>query len=121
MRPSSLSSLVEPIDDAKMTWTFLWELEMGGPRDMMSKLPLQTRANGERWFPVKLPVLNESQLKSGSYSDSFDPSTYTGAMEELEVTIDAEKESFDAWPEYRKLLDDGKLDMLVLVGGDYNA
>lgn len=121
VRPSSLSSLVEPTDSSKMTWTFLWELEMGGPRDLLSKLPMQTRANGERWFPVKLPVLTESQLTAGSYSDSFDPATYSGAMEEVEVAIEAEKDSFDAWPEYRRMFDDGKLDMLVLVGGDYNA
>lgn len=119
--PSSLSSVVEPADDARMTWTFMWELEMGGPRDMLSALPLQTKPNGERWFPVKLPVLTESQLTSGSYSDSFDPSTYSGAMEQIEVSIEPQKESFDAWPDYRQLFGDGKLDMLVLVGGDYNA
>jgi hypothetical protein len=121
VRPSSLSSLVEPVDGARMTWTFVWEFEMGGPRDMLAHLPLQTRSNGERWFPVKLPALSESQCIAGSYPDSFDPSTYTGAMEEIEVAIEPEKESFDAWPEYRRLWDDGKLDMMILVGGDYNA
>ncbi|MBI5536784.1 MAG: hypothetical protein HY898_28950 [Deltaproteobacteria bacterium] len=121
VRKSSIDSLVETADSTKMAWTFLWDLEMGAPRDIMNKLQIQTKSTGEKVFMVKLPALDESSLLNGSYSKDFDPSTYTGAMEDLEVQIDPIKASFDAWPNYNALLEDGKLDVLVLVGGDYNA
>ena len=121
IRPTSLDSMLEPADAAMMTWTFLWELEMGGPRDLFSKLSIETNASGEKTFKVKLPVLTESQLEYGSYPKDFNGDTYDKEMEELVVAIEPENDSFDAFPEFNRLFDDGKLDMLVLVGGDYNA
>ncbi|MBU4387792.1 hypothetical protein KJ644_05015, partial [Candidatus Dependentiae bacterium] len=120
VRPTSLDSMIEPTDATSMSFTFLWELEMGGPRSLMSNLPLETNAAGEKIFKVKLPVLTESQLQYGSYPKDFDAAKYTGELEEIEVAIDPEEESFDAFPEYNKLFEDGKLDVLILVGGDYN-
>ncbi|HNS96577.1 MAG TPA: hypothetical protein PLJ27_04745 [Polyangiaceae bacterium] len=120
VRKSSLDSMVEPIDDLGLSYTFLWELEMGGPRALLSNLPIETNSAGEKTFRVKLPVLTESQLKYSSYPKDFNASTYSGELEEIQVAIEPEKESFDAFPEYNRLFEDGKLDILVLVGGDYN-
>lgn len=120
VRPTSLDSMIEPTDETSMSFTFLWELEMGGPRSLMSDLPLETNGAGEKVFKVKMPVLTESQLQNGSYPKDFDANAYQGEMEEIEVSIDPEDESFDAFPEYNRLFEDGKLDILVLVGGDYN-
>ncbi len=120
VRPSSLDSMVEPTDASHMSFTFLWELELGGPRTLLSDLPVETNAAGETIFRVKLPLLTESQLRFEAYPRDFDPDTYEGEMEELEVSITAEAESNDAFPEYNALFEDGKLDILVLVGGDYN-
>jgi len=120
VRPTSLDSMIEPIDATSMSFTFLWELEMGGPQSLLSNLPLETNASGEKVFKVKLPVLTESQLKYGSYPKDFDANKYEGDLEEIEVAIDPEDESFDAFPEYNRLFEDGKLDVLILVGGDYN-
>ncbi len=120
VRASSLDSMIEPIDGTLASYTFLWELEMGGPRTLLSNLPIETNASGEKVFKVQLPVLTEYQLKMASYPKDFSANTYTGELEQIEVAIAAQPESFDAFPEYNRLFEDGKLDILVLVGGDYN-
>ncbi len=120
VRPTSLDSIIEPNDDTNMSFTFLWELEMGGPRSLLSNLPIEVNDAGKKVFSVKLPVLTEYQIEHGSYPKDFDANAYEGEMEEIEVAIDPEEESHDAFPEYNRLFEDGKLDMLVLVGGDYN-
>jgi hypothetical protein len=120
-RGSTIDSLVEATDATKMAWTFMWDLEMGAPRDILTKLTIKTGATGDKTFLVKMPVLDESALLNASYPSEFDPSTFTGPMEDLEVGIAPIKSSFDAWPDYKALLDDGKLDVMILVGGDYNA
>jgi len=120
VRKSSLGSLVDPSGTDKLSWSFMWDAEMAGPRDIMSKLPIETRSNGERYFVVQMPKLTEQQLSYSSYPKDFNPATYEGEIEELEVSITPIPASADAWPEYAQMLEDGKLDMLVLVGGDYN-
>lgn len=120
IRTSSLDWIVEPVDDAGLVWTFIWELEMGGPRDLLDNLPIQVQ-NDQTFFMVKMPKLTEAQILSGSYSSDFNANTFTGEMEEIQVMVGAEKESIDAWPNYTSMFADDLLDILIIVGGDYNA
>ena len=120
IRGTSLDWIVEPVDDAGLVWSFIWELEMGGPRDLLDRLPIQVQ-NDQTFFMVKMPKLSESQLLSGSYSSDFDASKYQGEMEEIQVMVGAEKESVDAWPNYTAMFADDLFDVLIIVGGDYNA
>lgn len=120
VRKSSLDWIREPMDDAGMSWAFIWELEVGAPRDLLDKLPIEVRPNGETYFLVKMPKLSESALMAGSYGKDFDPATFQGEVEEIEVVVEPAKESYDGWPDYRALFGDGKLEVLVVVGGDYN-
>ncbi len=120
IRGSSLEFIYEPVDDAGLQYVFLWEMEMGGPRDLMDRLPLETNVEGKSYFLVTLPKLTESQLKYASYPKAFNPETFDGDTEEIEVVVSPEDESFDAFPEYDRLFADGVLDVLVVVGGDYN-
>jgi len=121
VRSSTLGSLVEPVGTDKLAWTFLWDAEMAGPRDILGKLPIKTRDNGEKYFLVKMPALSEQELTYSSYPKDFNPETYGKPMEDLEVSITPIPASDDSWPEYNKLFEDGKLDIMILVGGDYNA
>lgn len=120
VRKTTLDYIIDPVDDERMTWVFLWELEMGGPRSLIDDLPIKVADDGALTFEVTLPVLSESQLTSGAYPQNFDPATYTGDMETIEVVVEAIDKSFDAYPEYTELFEDDKLDVLILVGGDYN-
>ncbi len=121
VRGTTADWVYEPIDEAGLLWTFIWEIEMGGPRDLLDRLPMQVRGDGSQYFVLPLPKLTESQLVAGSYPRDFDPAKYTGAMDDLEVLIDPVGESIDAWPAYDRLFEDGTLDVMIVVGGDYNA
>jgi hypothetical protein len=121
VRKTSLDWIREPVDDAELVWAFIWELEMGGPRDLMDRLPFETRPDGTQVLMVTMPALTDAQLRAGSYSDSFDPGTYGGPTTQIEVMVDPVAESVDAWPAYDQLFADGLLDVAVIVGGDYNA
>ena len=119
VRDRSLDFLVEPVGDDGMTWEFVWTLELGGPADLPGRL--DTHAKGsETAFDVLMPKLSEAELASTSYPSHFDPSTWQGETETLEVTISSIAQSVDAWPEYPRLFEDGIFDVLVIVGGDYN-
>ena len=120
VRKTSLDWVREPMDDDGMVWAFIWEVEMGGPRDLLDRLPFDTRDNGEPYLMVTMPVLAESQLRSASYPKDFDPAVYGGETEQIEVVVEPIDESVDAFPAYDELFADGKLDIAVIVGGDYN-
>ncbi|MBW2528332.1 MAG: hypothetical protein JRI23_29420 [Deltaproteobacteria bacterium] len=106
-------------DGAGMSWTFDWEIELGGPSDLLSSLPTERKPSGERFFVVQLPVLSEWELEAGAFSISFEPASYGGALAELEVSITPEASSIDAYPNYPALFADGKLEIAIIVGGDY--
>lgn len=120
VRSSSLDWIREPVDEDGMAWAFIWELQIGAPRNLMDRLPIEVREDGDVYFVVKMPKLSESALLAGSYPKGFDPSKHTGELEDLEVVVEPAPESHDAWPDYRGMFDDGRLEVLIVVGGDYN-
>lgn len=121
VRGSTLEFVTDPVDPDELEWAFIWELEMGGPADIMKRLPITTGPNGESTFIVQLPKLDADALRRESYPRTFDPSKYAAAdLEELEVHITPEARSKDSWPLYQALADDGVIDVLIVIGGDYN-
>ncbi|PIE18118.1 MAG: hypothetical protein CSA66_05105 [Proteobacteria bacterium] len=120
VRGSSLEFIVEQVDDQGLLWAFIWEVEMGGPRDMLERLPIERDDSGQAYFTVELPKLSQRDLEYTRYPRAFDPSTYTGETEALQVMIDPVEATPDSYPEYLRLADDGVIDVLVVVGGDYN-
>ncbi len=120
IKSSSVEWIFEPIGDDGMTWTFIWEMEMGGPQDLMDRMPIEMDENGQTYFMVKLPVLSNSALTNGSYPKDFNANTHEGELDEIQVMVEPEDESFDAFPKYNAMFEDGLLDVFILVGGDYN-
>ena len=120
IKSSSLEWVYEPLDDEGMTWTFIWEMEMGGPRDLMDRMPIEMDEIGQTYFLVKMPKLSNSAVGSSSYPKDFNPETHEGELDEIQVMVDAEDESFDAFPHYNAMFEDGLFDVFILVGGDYN-
>jgi len=119
VRGTTSDFIVEQVDDDGLAWIFLWEVEMGGPRDLLSVVPTVTE-DGVEYVIVKLPVLTERQLEYSSFPKDFDPSTYSGEIEEIQVIIEPIEESSDGYPEYDQLFEDDLLDVVIVVGGDYN-
>jgi hypothetical protein len=120
VRGSTLDFGLTPTSEDKLAWRFTWQFEMGGPSDMLDDLSLETAANGEQFFNVQLPKLDATALRNETYPKDFDPATYVGTLETLRVTVRAEDRSIDSYPLYEALADDGKIQVLLVIGGDYN-
>ncbi len=76
------------------TYDFIFEAEVGGPKDLLGKLPLT-----DNTFPLTLPILTTAEVESGSYSSKykhFDPSAH--APEDL-TSVDVESEEKPAEPD----------------------
>ncbi|MFT7579393.1 MAG: hypothetical protein ACI9MR_001057 [Myxococcota bacterium] len=117
---SSLEFIVVPVDLAELEWEFLYELELGGPSNLLGLLPLTKNGDDENVFKVTVPVLSESMLRSESYPRHFDPAVWDGEVTEIEVAIAPKAESIDGYPEFNRLASDGVIDIMIVVGGDYN-
>ncbi len=117
---STLEFVADPITDDGLNWAFIWEIEMGGPQDLLDQLPLERDAEGNPYFITIVPRLDASALRTESYPKKFDPAQWDGDIEELQVRIDAKEASIDSFPGYNELAEDGLIDILIVVGGDYN-
>jgi len=106
--------------DQPGTFDFIFEAEVGGPKNLMQLLPLQDG----KTFELILPILTAAELDSQSYSSKykgFDPSKYTEAeLEKIVVEIEPQPMEPDAYPEYADWFADGVLDVAIHIGGDYN-
>lgn len=112
-------SLVESTSEPGK-FELVFEAEVGGPKNLMSLLPL---VNGKS-FELRLPKLGTAELESQSYSSTykgFDPSKHPAEkLETLMVDIAKKPIEPDAYPEYASWFEDGVLDIAIHVGGDYN-
>ncbi len=101
------------------TYDFIFEAEVGGPKDLLGKLPLT-----DNTFPLTLPILTTAEVESGSYSSKykhFDPSAHAPEdLTSVDVEIEEKPSEPDAYPEYAAMFEDGMLDVAIHVGGDYN-
>lgn len=123
-------------EDGRFEYTFTSELS--GPMDLLDVMPLDrcdTPQGTVACFKLEVPVLDHdtlSKMETGSewYRQApfkaYDPATYTGEKETLELTISAYPRSNDAFLEYGKLFSPaqlakagGKLRIGVFVGWDY--
>ncbi|MBI3204553.1 MAG: hypothetical protein HYZ29_23660 [Myxococcales bacterium] len=106
--------------DQPGTFDYVFEAEVGGPKNLMALLPL----TGGKLFDLKLPKLTTAELESQSYSTTykgFDPSKHPAeSIQTLGVEIAKKPIEPDAYPEYSKWMEDGVLDIAIHIGGDYN-
>ncbi len=134
-RPESYEALdvSEAQGDGKFSYTFTSELS--GPFDLLDRVPTTPCGDGERCFTLEVPVLPNSTLskmESGNEwyrkapFNAYDPATYTGEKESLELRIKPYPRSNDAYLEYDKLFSaeqlskaGGVLKIGMFVGWDY--
>lgn len=99
--------------------------EIAGPQNLAYMMDADEVGEGLWRFALILPKLSQGEVESGSYSRTykkFDGTEHPEDEREL-LTLDFEvgQNSLDAYPRYEEMFeDDGKLDILILVGGDYN-
>jgi hypothetical protein len=109
------------------TYSFKFSQLIAGRTDLMQKLPLD--AQGKLHVEIGKPtndemaqlVTNDEWYRKAPW-DAWDPAKVDAAKKEtLVLAVRAETASTDAWWDYKRLLDDGKLDIDVYFGWDYHS
>lgn len=135
-RPASYEALETSAPDADGRFDYTFTSELSGPLDLLDNLPTTSCDEG-LCFTLDLPELDNAtlaQVETGSewYRRSpwseYDPGTYNGVKETLQLSIATYPRSNDAFLEYNKLFNPehlahagGKLQIGVFVGWDYNT
>ena len=120
---------IEPIDDKSFSFTFRQEL--GGPLDLLSKLPVQLDGDGTATFDLVVGKPTNEQMTQLAINDEwyrekewehFDPAQFPPEkLETVRLTITPQPRSLDAWPDYKRLFEDGEVTISIHFGWDYNA
>ncbi len=106
------------------TYDFKFEQIVAGRKDLMSKLPLDSR--GELTIEIGTPTVAEMERDAEWYRkapwNAWNPSAVAATNKtNLTLGIRAETKSSDGWWDYKRLAEDGAITIDVHYGYDYHA
>lgn len=112
------------------TYQFTFRQEFGGKMDLLEKLPTTMGEDGRRYFDLTIGKISNDEMarletnaewyRSSPWS-SFDPSKVDESrLDKVTLAVWPEPRSIDAWFDYDRLFEDGKLTMAVHFGWDYH-
>lgn len=106
------------------TYDFKFEQVIAGRKDLMQKLPLNSR--GEFTIEIGTPTVEEMERDAEWYRkapwDAWNPATRPASQKiALTLAIRPETKSSDGWWDYKRLADDGTISIDVHYGYDYHA
>ena len=111
------------VEGADGTYEASFTLDLAGPRDLPEQL---VEAGGERANGVG--VRFDLRMPRGATTDSggkpirkFNPDKYEGELESVRLTLAALPEVGDAFPAYADFFGDGRYDITLYYGHDYNV
>jgi hypothetical protein len=119
---------VEQIDE--LTYEFSFRQLIAGRRDLMSRLPLSTGADGRPTFVLTIGTPTNAELaqletdaewyRRAPWSSWNPDAVSADRKRDLVLSIERERESTDAWFDYEALFADGELTIDVHFGWDYH-
>lgn len=116
---SVASSVVELVDG---TYYTSFTIDAAGPKGLLEALARnggRRDAQGRVEFDLKM-IQGATGMDSAQVS-SFDPSTYTGALETVTLAGDVLPQAGNAYPQYTAFFEDNVFDMTLFYGYDYNV
>jgi hypothetical protein len=113
------------------TYAFTVRQQIGGPEDLLSKLPTFDNGDGTWSFDLTIGVPTNEEMKNLTVGDEwfrqkpwdkFNPSVLNAdQLDTIELTLTRQPRSLDAWPEYERLFQDGKVTIAIHLGWDYHT
>lgn len=114
----------------ELTFAFDLRQEIAGPLNLLDVLPTKVGEDGKRRFELTMGRISTAEMQRLDYNNewyrkspwgSFNPANLTpDRLETIELAIEAEPRSADAWFDYPRLIEDGVLDIGVHFGWDYH-
>lgn len=119
---------IKAVDE--LTYSFTFRQEFGGKMDLLQALPTYEGPDGRRYFDLiigKVSNYEMAQLETNyewyrrpPWSD-FDPSKVDPSrLEKVTLAVWPEPRSTDAWIDYNRLIEDGRITIGVHFGWDYH-
>jgi hypothetical protein len=114
-----------------LTYSFKLRQEIGGTMDLLAKLPTQVDADGRHHFTLIVGKISNDEMddletnhewyRRDPWSD-FDPKNVDAfRLEEVDLVIQPEPRSVDAWIDYAALFKDGQVTIAAHFGWDYHG
>ena len=113
-----------------LTYRFTFRQQLGGQLDLLEHLPVSTSAGGEMTFNLAVGIVSNETMQKLDFNDEwyrdppwkhFDPTKVSPELlETIELSIEPQPRSDDAWPDYKRLFADGEVTIGVHFGWDYN-
>ena len=113
------------------TFRFTFRQEIGGPLDLLAHLPVSSDASGKMTFDLVVGKVDNETMQRLEINEewyrkvpwkNFDPSKMSAdQIETISLTISPQPRSNDAWFEYDRLFEDGKVTIGIHFGWDYHA
>ena len=120
---------IRQLDDT--TYAVPMRQEIGGPVDLLSKLPVRDNGDGTYTFELTVGLPSNEEIANLTAGDewfrkapwkNFNPGLLTPIeLDTIELTITRQPRSLDAWPDYARLFEDGKVTVAVHFGWDYHT
>ncbi len=113
-----------------LTYRFTFRQELGGRTDLLDVLPATDGENGRKVFDLTIGRISNSEMaqletnhewyRRSPWSD-FDPSKVDPEkLDKVPLAIWPEPQSVDAWIDYGRLIEDGRITIAVHFGWDYH-
>jgi len=113
---------IDSIDGEDGTYLVSFNIDVAGPNNLMQLLESDgaTRTDLGVAMTLQMPK-GASSDQSGRPIRSFDPKTYQGELEGIDLEFTELPEVHDAYPAYRDFMRDGRFEITMVFGHDYNA
>ena len=110
------------VEGEEGVYTATFTIDVAGPNNLLELLESDgaTRTESGMAFDLHMPAGTDGTEGSRPIR-SFDPSTYTGELETVALQMASLPEVHDAYPEYADFMRDGRLEVTMVFGHDYNA
>ena len=112
------------------TYQFTFHQEFGGKLDLLQKLPTTMGDDGKRHFDLTVGKISNEKMAQLDTNDewyrespwsSFDAAKVDASrLDTVNLAVWPEPRSIDAWFDYNRLFEDGKLTMGIHFGWDYH-
>ncbi len=116
------STEVLAIEGQEGRYVVEFTIDVAGPNNLLELLLADGAEQGDFGVSktLEMPAGARSD-QSGAPIRSFDPKTYAGELEQVVLEYTTLPEVQDAYPAYRDFMQDGRFEITMVFGHDYNA
>lgn len=113
---------IASVEGSEGLYTASFTIDVAGPNNLLELLEAEgaNRQTAGMNFDLVMPA-GAMTAENGRPIRSFDPATYDGELESIPLEVVSLPDVSDAYPAYRDFFADGRYEITMIFGHDYNA